>query len=621
MNHKKSSHFFRSIAAISLIILALVLMINCKKGVVSQADLIVLTISQQQWGLNYSSSMGHVEIFLQGDSVDGIILGSIEMKGDNPSAAPLKPDSADFVGATRVRALFEKNKVLALLANPSEGSIHVIIVCFKTEPSSESFEVSAQVTVSDYVEDGETSPLTLEIDPVEWSLNYTNSAGTVEAFIRGEGIDQVDLNSLEMVGDNPDAASLPAMSTSINNDHIHARFAKNQVIGLLLDPAPGTTHTIIVSYLLNGGTERMELSAIITIEDDDDIIDPTELTLEIDPVEWSLNFTNSSGTVEAFIRGEGFDQIDLSSIEMKGDNLTAAPLAAESASINGDHVHARFPKNQVIGLLSNPEPGSTHTIIVSFLPIGGTERIELTAEITIEDDDDIIDPDDLRLVIDPVEWSLNFTNSSGTVEAFIRGEGFDQIDLSSIQMKGDNSTAAPLAASSASISGDHVHARFPKNQVIALLSNPEPGSTHTIIISFFPIGGTDEDRIELTAEITIEDDDDEEPEPSDLTLQLNPSTWNMNYSGSSGTVTAKIQGTGIEDIDLASIEMAGDNTAAESLSATSAKLSGNHINADFPKNKVLDLLLSPAKGTTHTVTVSFMKGGTQEELTAQVRIE
>lgn len=506
MNHKKFAHVMRSIAVVSLIILALSLMSNCKKGV-SQADLIALTISQSQWGLNYSSSMGHVEIFLQGDSVDGIVLGSIVMKGDNPSAAPLKPDSADFAGANRVRVLFEKNKVLALLADPTEGSVHIIIVTFKTEPSGESFDVSGQVTVSNYVEDGDTLPLVLEIDPVEWSLNYPNSSGTVEAFIRGEGINEVDLNSIEMQGDNPDAISLPAKSTSINGDHIHARFRKNQLIALLLDPAPGSTHTIIVTYLLNGGTERMELSAIITIEDEDDvIIDPTELTLEIDPTEWSLNFPNSSGTVEAFIQGEGFDQIDLNSIEMMGDNLAAAPLAAVSVDINGDHVHARFPKNQVIALLLNPEPGSTHTVTISFLPIGSTERIELTAEITIEDDED-------------------------------------------------------------------------------------------------------------------DDGGGEDPVPADLSLQLNPSNWNMNYSSSSGSVTAQIRGTGIENIDLNTIEMAGDNPAAEALSATSARLTGNHINADFPKNQVLDLLLNPAKGTTHTVTVSFMIGGQLAELTAEVRVK
>jgi len=348
-------------------------------------------------------------------------------------------------------------------------------------------------------------------------------------------------------------------------------------------------------------------------------------TLEIDPVEWSLNFINSSGTVEAFIRGEGIDQIDLSSFQMMGDNTLAAPLAAISASINRDHIHARFPKNQVIGLLLDPQEGSTHTIIVSFLPTGGTERIELSAIITIEeDDDDIIDPSELTLEIDPVEWSLNFPNSRGTVEAFIRGEGIDQIDLNSFQMMGDNTLALPLAASSTSINNDHIHARFPKNQVIGLLLDPQEGSVHTITVSFLPIGGTE--RIELTAEITIEDDDDDDdddpddPDPSDLSLQLNPSQWNMKYSSSSGKVQAQIRGTGIEDIDLETIEMEGDNPAAEPLSATSASRQGNHVSADFPKNQVLNLLLNPAKGTTHTVTVSFMLGGERQELSTQVNI-
>ncbi len=507
MKHKKIAHIVRSIAVVSLIILALSLVSNCKKGV-SQGDLIVVTMTQTQWGLNYSHSMGHIEVFLQGESIDGIILSSIEMKGDNPSAAPLKAESADFVGGNRVRATFEKNRILALLANPAEGSIHIVIVTFKTEPSGESFDLSVQITVSRYIdEDGETLPQTLEIDPVEWSLNFINSSGTVEAFIRGEGIDQIDLSSFQMMGDNTLAAPLAAISASINRDHIHARFPKNQVIGLLLDPQEGSTHTIIVSFLPTGGTERIELSAIITIEeDDDDIIDPSELTLEIDPVEWSLNFPNSRGTVEAFIRGEGIDQIDLNSFQMMGDNTLALPLAASSTSINNDHIHARFPKNQVIGLLLDPQEGSVHTITVSFLPIGGTERIELTAEITIEDDDD----DD--------------------------------------------------------------------------------------------------------------DDDPDDPDPSDLSLQLNPSQWNMKYSSSSGKVQAQIRGTGIEDIDLETIEMEGDNPAAEPLSATSASRQGNHVSADFPKNKVLNLLLNPAKGTTHTVTVSFMLGGERQELSTQVNI-
>jgi hypothetical protein len=344
--------------------------------------------------------------------------------------------------------------------------------------------------------------------------------------------------------------------------------------------------------------------------------------LEIDPPEWALNFTNSSGTVEAFIRGEGIENIDLDSIEMQGDNTEAAPLAANSASLNGDHIHARFPKNQVIGLLSNPEEGSTHNIIVSFMSVGGTERVELTAVITIEDEDEEpIDPSELELEIEPEEWNLNYTNSSGTVEAFIEGEGIDEIDLESLQMHGDNLDAEPLAADSASLRGRHIHARFAKNQVIGLLLNPEEGSTHTIIVSFLVEGSTE--RIELSAQITIEDDGDEEPiEPSDLTLEIVPPQWNMNYAGASGQVKAFIRGEGIENIDLDSIEMEGDNGSAAPLAADSAKLSGNHVKASFPKNQVLDLLSNPAGGTTHIVTVSFMQksGGQRLELSTEVSI-
>lgn len=620
MYQKKSVHFLCKMAVMCLIALTLFFVSNCKKGV-SQADLIVVSMTQNEWGLNYASSMGYIEVFLQGESIDGIILDSIEMKGDNSSAASLKAESASFVGSS-VRVLFRKNRVLALLANPSEGSIHIIIISFRTQPANERYDVSTEVTVNDYIDDGgETSALTLEIEPDEWSLNFTHSAGTVEAFIRGEGIDQIDLGSFEMIGDNSLAAPLPPILVSINNNHIHARFPKSQVIGLLLEPAPGTTHTIIVGYLNNGGTERMELSAVITIEEDDEIIEPGELSLEIAPVEWSLNFPNSAGTVEAFIRGDSIDQIDLNSFEMMGDNLVAVPLAALSATINGDHIHARFPKSQVIGLLLNPTPGSIHTIIVSFLDNGGIERLELNFDITIEDDDDIIVPSELELEIEPDEWSLNYTKSSGTVEAFIEGEGIDQIDLTSIEMLGDNLAALPLAAASATIKGRHVHAKFPKNQLIDLLLNPAEGTTHTIIVSFFELGGTE--RIELSAEITIEDDDDDDGEdPAGLSLQLIPSTWNMNYDKSSGSVKAKIRGDGIEDIDLDTIELQGDKSSVAPLSATSATLQGNHISATFPKNQVLDLLSNPAPGTTHMVTVSFMEkqGSQQLEISAQVII-
>jgi hypothetical protein len=44
------------------------------------------------------------------------------------------------------------------------------------------------------------------------------------------------------------------------------------------------------------------------------------------------------------------------------------------------------------------------------------------------------------------------------------------------------------------------------------------------------------------------------------------------------------------------------------------------VRARFPKNQLLDLLLEPAKGTVHTVAVTFSSGGTEYELTAEVNI-
>jgi hypothetical protein len=497
----------RSLFVIGIIILGLVVVSGCKKGL-SKAEMIFVELVQSNWGLDYAYSSGNVEILIRGAGVEKVLLDTIEMIGDQLSTPPLKASSAALEG-DHVRAEFKKSQVIKLLSNPSAGSTHTVRVTFYMDQSDDRLEVSAQVTIRG--EGNELSNLTLEIDPDLWSLNYNNSSGTVEAFIRGEGIDKIDLDSIEMKGNNTEIVPLAAISVSRQGDHIHARFAKNQVLDLLLEPDEGTTHTIFVNFLEVDGTETLELSDEITIEEDEDEedpIDPSELELEIDPDEWSLNYYKSSGTVEAFIEGEDIDKIDLNSIEMMGDNPDAEPLAALSVSINKNHIHASFAKSQVLDLLLNPDEGTTHTIIVSFLEVDGTELIELTDEITIEDDDDDDDPEpsDLELQLAPDVWNLNYDKSTGTVTAFLRGEGIDKIDLASIEMEGDNSGAEPLQAVSASRQGNHVKAEFPKNQVLDLLLNPGEGTTHTITVTFLEVNGSV--RKEVSTEVTITGKDD-----------------------------------------------------------------------------------------------------------------
>jgi hypothetical protein len=450
-------------------------------------------------------------VFLRGSGIGDILLDSIVMTGDNTSAEPLKPFEIDLRG-DHIRAAFRKNEVLNLLSDPTNGSTHTVVISYSTDTSEAPNQLSATVTVTDEEDDGgsETTDFQLEIDPLEWSLNYTKSAGTVEAFIRGDDIDKLDLTAFKMKGDNPDVEAIDALTASINNNHIHVRFAKSLLMALLLDPAEGTTHSITVIFTNAETSEELQLTVDITIEEDDDEEEPepTELTLDIEPDEWSLNFVKSSGLVKAFLYGEGLDTIDLESIKMMGDNPDVEPLLADSATLKGDHIQVRFPKSQVIGLLLDPEEGSTHTITILFTITESGEELFLTADIVIEDDEDDDDDDDddgeeeensdLELEIKPKQWNMNYSKGGGHVTAFITGDDIDKIDLDSFELEGDNGSAA-LPADSAKLSGNHVKADFPKNQVLDLLQDPTSGSTHTVTVRF-TIDGT---SYELTTVISI----------------------------------------------------------------------------------------------------------------------
>jgi hypothetical protein len=221
-------------------------------------------------------------------------------------------------------------------------------------------------------------------------------------------------------------------------------------------------------------------------------IDVANLTLELAPDEWNLNFDRSSGTVEAFIRGEGIDEIDLDSFEMTGDDPEADPLVALGASRQGDHVRARFPKAEVLDLLLDPEPGSLHTITVSFTEEDQEdqeERLELTVEIVISNDDDDggDDEPDLTLDIQPSNWNTNWRTSSGTVSALIRGTGFDSIDLDTIVMIGPAGELDPV---SRDVAGNHVRARFSKSAAFGILGDADTGQNYTITVRFVVNGQT-----------------------------------------------------------------------------------------------------------------------------------
>lgn len=233
----------------------------------------------------------------------------------------------------------------------------------------------------------------------------------------------------------------------------------------------------------------------------------------------------------------------------------------------------------------------------------------------------------LSLQLSPDTWNLNYDHSSGTVAAFIRGQGFRNVVLDSIVLIGDDPDAAPLEPVNVSRQGNNVRARFAKNRVLDILDEPESGSVHTVVLQF-EVAGVDELQ-ELSADVRIVGSDDgggddgEECEAvGDLSLQLSPSSWNLNYDHANGSVTAFIRGQGLCAVDTDSVELVGDDPEADPLAASTARLEGEHVRAQFPKNRVLDLLDEPSKGSTHTVTVRFTSddGAASHELTTQVKV-
>ncbi len=240
--------------------------------------------------------------------------------------------------------------------------------------------------------------LQLEISPDDWNLNYAHSSGTVTAFIRGTGFQEVLLDSIVLEGDNPDAMPLDPVSATRQGDHVKAAFAKSQVLDLLDDPQPGSMHTVTLTFEVDrqmGQMDALSLDDQVTIEadntgdgggdggDDGSGDQVGNLVLQLSPSSWNTNYATANGSVTAFVRGDGLDQIDTDSLELSGDDEEADPLPATFARLEGDHVRAQFPKNQVLDLLMDPTSGSEHTVTLHLTANDGADSFDLEAEVKI----------------------------------------------------------------------------------------------------------------------------------------------------------------------------------------------------------------------------------------------
>ena len=103
---------------------------------------------------------------------------------------------------------------------------------------------------------------------------------------------------------------------------------------------------------------------------------PTDgIVLQIAPDVWNTNLVHANGTIAAILRG-ATSTVDKTSIQLVGDDPSAAPVAAVSVRPGGSHLTARFPMAAAFKTLLNPKAGELHTITIQFTDAGGAESLQ-----------------------------------------------------------------------------------------------------------------------------------------------------------------------------------------------------------------------------------------------------
>jgi hypothetical protein len=223
-----------------------------------------------------------------------------------------------------------------------------------------------------------------------------------------------------------------------------------------------------------------------------------DLTLAIQPDVWNTNWSHSQGTVSALIDGSDLDKIDLSSIVLIG-KTGGTPVPAQRAQLAGNHVRAFFLQSAAIGSLDHPKSGDVVQVTVRFNISG--ESKSLTDQVRI------VGPGGgggggevhLTLQIQPDSWNTNWPHSAGTVTALISGDGLSKVDLKSIVLIGTDTTAAPLHAQRANLTGNHIRAWFAMSDAFKTLDTPKPGERHKITIELMADGT----KTDLTDQIRV----------------------------------------------------------------------------------------------------------------------
>lgn len=219
-----------------------------------------------------------------------------------------------------------------------------------------------------------TGALQVQIQPKKWNLNWVDSEDEVIAKISVDGYDQITPGSVKLVSPDDDAIKIASYDEDIGGTYFIAKFRQSDAIGLINDPVPGMDYIIKVEYVKDGG--------ISYLQDTIEIVgkmprDGEELSIQVNPTKWNTNWEKSSGTVMVKFWGEGYDQIDPSTVMMVGPDDPDVPgdvdvINSYSWNLTDDHLIVKFSKKEALSIIPDPTPGDKHIIRITDDPNGSS---------------------------------------------------------------------------------------------------------------------------------------------------------------------------------------------------------------------------------------------------------
>jgi hypothetical protein len=102
----------------------------------------------------------------------------------------------------------------------------------------------------------------------------------------------------------------------------------------------------------------------------------------------------------------------------------------------------------------------------------------------------------------------------------------------------------------------------------------------------------------------------------ELAAQLNPTKWNVNWAGSSGTLMVKLWGDGYDQIDPATVKIIGPGGDVDY--SDFSNLAEDQLIVKFYKSQALAVIPDPSPGDAHTIIVTDDAASFQFQFTIEI---